>query len=234
MKVKTNLLLILFLVAFTSGYSQRFFGGLSAGLVVSDIDGADTRDPDNDFHKVGFTVGGLMNTQLTKKTVFQFEINYTQKGSLQPPDSLNNGYFKIALGYIEIPLLIKRQIYFNWKQKRVNKVDIEAGLSYGRMVHNTVIGGTNYVIPSAINYFNTNDISVLVGADYNFTKNVYFCFRYSNSLIPAIKKNAANTGIQSVNTINKGNNMVFQFSFKFVFGEKKQETGSSAVLPVSE
>lgn len=231
---KTHILFILLLFILSKSYSQKFFGGFTAGLVASDINGADTRDPDNDFHKVGFTVGGLMNTQLTKKSILQFEINYIQKGSLQPPDSLNNGYFKIALGYVEIPLIIKRQIYFNWKQKRVNKVDIEAGVSYGRMVSNNVVGGTNYTLSSAANYFNTNDISVLIGADYNFTKNIYFCFRYSNSLIPAIKKNSANTGIQSVNTINKGNNMVLQFSFKFVFGGKKQETTNAPILPVSE
>ncbi len=234
MYIKSFFVITFFLLFFNKGFSQRFFGGFTAGLVVSDIDGADTRDPDNDFHKVGFTAGALMNTQLTKKSVFQFELNYIQKGSLQPPDSLNNGYFKIALGYVEIPLIIKRQIYFNWKQKRVNKIDIEAGLSYGRMVHNTVISGTNYTIPSAINYFNTNDISVLIGADYNFTKNVYFCFRYSNSLIPAIKKNSANTGTQSINTINRGNNLVFQFSFKFVFGAKKGETTTPTIVPVAD
>lgn len=234
MLFKIRLILAFFLLVLSKSYSQRFFGGLTAGLIASDINGADTRDLDNDFHKVGFTVGGLMNTQLTKKTIFQFEINYIQKGSMQPPDSLNNGYFKIALGYVEIPLLIKRQLYFNWKQKKINKIDIEAGISYGRMVHNTVIGGTNYVLSSASNYFNTNDISLLIGLDYNFTKNVYFCFRYSNSVIPAIKKNSANTGIQSINTFNKGNNMVLQFSFKFVFGGKKQETTNSPILPVSQ
>ena len=231
---KTQLIFTFFLLVFSKTYSQKFFGGLSAGLIASDINGANTRDTDNDFHKVGFTVGGLMNTQLTKKSIFQFEINYIQKGSMQPPDSLNNGYFKIALGYIEIPLIIKRQLYFNWKQKKINKVDIEAGISYGRMVNNTVTGGTNYTLSSASNYFNINDISLLIGLDYNFTKNIYFCFRYSNSVIPAIKKNSANTGIKSINTFNKGNNMVFQFSFKFVFGGKKQETTNAPILPVSE
>lgn len=234
MLFKIRLIVAFFLLAFSKSYSQRFFGGLTAGLIASDINGANTRDTDNDFHKVGFTVGGLMNTQLTKKTIFQFEINYIQKGSMQPPDSLNNGYFKIALGYVEIPLLIKRQLYFNWKQKRINKIDIEAGISYGKMVHNTVIGSTNYILSSASNYFNTNDISLLIGLDYNFTKNIYFCFRYSNSIIPAIKKNSANVGIQSINTFNKGNNMVLQFSFKFVFGGKKQETTNSPIVPVSQ
>lgn len=234
MSKKVFLSVIILLYFFSSCYCQKFNAGFSVGLTVSDIDGADTRDPDNDFHKIGFTAGGLVNTQLTKKSIFQFEINYVQKGSLQPPDSLNNGYFKIALGYVEIPLLIKRQIYFNWKQKRINKLDVEFGLSYGRMVYNNVIGGTNYTLSSASQYFNYNDISALLGLDYNFTKNIYFCFRYSNSLIPAIKKNSSNYGTQSINTINKGNNMVFQFSFKFVLNGKKQEPTILNTSPVVE
>ncbi len=234
MKFSRYFLIITLFFCFTTYYSQKFNAGFSAGLTVSDIDGADTRDPDNDFHKVGFTAGALVNTQLTKKSILQFEINYIQKGSLQPPDSLNNGYFKIALGYVEIPILIKRQIYFNWKQKRINKLDIEFGLSYGRMVYNEVVGGTNYTLSSASQYYNYNDVSALLGLDYNFTKNIYFCFRYSNSLIPTIKKNSANYGTQSIYTINKGNSMVFQFSFKFVLNGKKQETTSVSTTPVTQ
>ncbi len=197
--------------------AQKFRGGLSGGLVVSDIDGADTRDNDNDFHKLGFTAGGLVNAQISKKAIVQFEINYIQKGSMQPPDSLNNGYYKIALGYVEIPVLIKRQIYFNYKKKLVNKIDLEAGASYGRMIHRTVIGNTNYQISNTAPYYNLNDVSILVGADYNFTRNIYFCLRYSNSVIPVIKRNAIMPGFLTY-SYNKGNNMVFQFSFKFVFG----------------
>ncbi|MBI3518467.1 MAG: PorT family protein [Bacteroidetes bacterium] len=212
--------------------AQRFNAGFSGGLVVSDIDGADTRDTDNDFHKLGFTLGGVVNTQLTKKTLLQFEINFIQKGSMQPPDSLNNGYFKIALGYVEIPLLIRRQIYFNWKGKKINKFDLEAGVSYGKMVQRKVIGNTNYVISNTSDYYNTNDVSVLVGADYNFTKNVLFCFRYSNSVIPVIKRNNIRPGFYSY-AYNKGNNLVFQFSFKFLFGavQKTQLPPAETITP---
>lgn len=201
--------------------AQKFNAGFSGGLVVSDIDGADTRDTDNDFHKLGFTAGGIVNTQITKKTILQFEINYIQKGSMQPPDSLNNGYFKIALAYVEIPLLVRRQIYFNWKGKKLNKIDLEAGISYGKMVQRKVIGNTNYVLSNTAQYYNTNDISILVGADYNFTKNVLFCFRYSNSVIPVIKRNSIRPGFLTY-SYNKGNNLAFQFSFKFLFGAKQK------------
>lgn len=232
MKFTTSILTSIIILLTISIHAQKFNAGFSGGLVVSDIDGADTRDTDNDFHKLGFTVGGIVNTQLTKKTLLQFEINYIQKGSMQPPDSLNNGYFKIALGYVEIPLLVRRQIYFNWKGKKINKIDLEAGVSYGKMVQRKVIGNMNYVLNNTDEYYNTNDVSVLIGADYNFTKNVLFCFRYSNSVIPAIKRNAIMPGFYTYN-YNKGNNLVFQFSFKFLFGAK-QKNDTPKIEPVNE
>ncbi len=218
---------ILFLVGGNTS-AQTFKAGFGGGLVVSDIDGADTRDTDNDFHKIGFTIGGVVNTRIAKRTLLQFELNYISKGSLQPPDSLNNGYYKIALGYIEIPVLIRQQIYFNWKGKKINKIDLEAGVSYGKMVQRQVVGSSNYTLNNTAQYYNTNDVSVLVGADYNFTRNVCFCFRYSNSVIPAIKRNAIRPGFASY-SFNKGNNLVFQFSFKFLFGGKEK-----AVAPAPE
>lgn len=229
--IKYILIITLILIAGNTT-AQKFNAGFSGGLVVSDIDGADTRDTDNDFHKLGFTAGGVVNTQLTKRTLFQFEINYIQKGSLQPPDSLNNGYFKIALAYVEIPLLIRRQIYFNWKGKKVNKIDLEAGVSYGKMVQRKVIGNTNYILSNTAQYYNTNDVSILVGADYNFSKNILFCFRYSNSVIPVIKRNAIRSGFYTY-AYNNGNNLAFQFSFKFIFGAK-QKTDTPPAEGVTE
>jgi hypothetical protein len=118
---------------------------------------------------------------------------------------------------VEIPLLFKRHIRFNFKKKPFTKIDLEGGVSYGKMVQRKVIGNSNTQLSNTAPYYNTNDVSLLVGADYNFSKNVYFCFRYSNSVIPVIKRNALRPGFISY-TYNKGNNLVFQFSFKFVFG----------------
>lgn len=222
--------LILFLLN-SPLFAQSFNAGISGGLVVSEINGANALPNRRGFHKLGVTVGGVANFRIAKKTLFQFEINYIQKGSMQPPDSLNNGYYKIALGYVEIPILLRQQIYFNWKGKKINKVDIELGASYGKMIQRTIIGNTNYQLNNTADYYNSNDISLLVGIDYNFTNNICFNFRYSNSLIPAIKRTALRSGFVS-QTFNRGNNMVFQFGFKFLFSTQKKQaspaTGTAA------
>lgn len=220
------------LILCCSAWAQSFNAGIGGGLVVSDINGANIDRNRRDFHKLGVTVGGVANFRIAKKTLFQFEINYIQKGSMQPPDSLNNGYYKIALSYIEIPLLIRQQIYFNWKGKKINKVDLEFGASYGKMFQRTVIGNTNYQLNNTENYYNSDDISLLAGIDYNFTNNICFNFRYSNSLIPAVKRSKLVNGFIS-QTFNRGNNMVFQMGFKVLFTTKKKTSSSSPAETVA-
>lgn len=215
---------IFFLLSFAA-FSQTFNAGIGAGLTVSEINGANTAPNRRGFHKLGVTAGGVANFRIAKKTLFQFEINYIQKGSMQPPDSLNNGYYKINLGYIEIPLLFRQQIFFNWKGNRINKVDFEFGASYGRMFHRTVIGNTNYQLNNTEPYYNTSDVSLLAGIDYNFTNNICLNVRYSNSLIPAVKRSTLVNGLVS-QTFNRGNNMVFQMGLKFLFTTKKKTSST--------
>lgn len=222
----------LFLITAFAASAQSFNAGIGGGLVVSEINGANTDPNRRGFHKLGVALGGVANFRIAKKTLFQFEINYIQKGSMQPPDSLNNGYYKIALGYIEIPMLIRQQIFFNWKGKKINKVDLEFGASYGRMFQRTVIGNTNYQLNNTDPYYNTTDISLLAGIDYNFTNNICFNFRYSNSLIPAVKRSTLVNGLIS-QTFNRGNNMVFQMGFKFLFTTKKKTSSSSPAETVT-
>jgi hypothetical protein len=198
-------------------HAQRFRAGISGGVTISDINGADTRDNDNDFNKLGITLGGIVTTSLNTKWKGQMELNFTQKGSLQPPDSNNNGYYKIAFSYIEIPVLVKRKIRFSIRKKRVERMDFEFGFSYGRIIAASLVGNSNYNLPVSSKYINFNDVSLLAGLDYNFSQNFILCVRYSNSVIPVIRRNAP-TNFNYTYTLNRGNNMVFQLSFKVLFG----------------
>jgi hypothetical protein len=198
-------------------HSQRFRAGISGGLTVTDVDGADIRDSDNDFNKIGLTLGGIVTTSLNANWKGQMELNFTQKGSLSPPDSNNNGYYKIAFSYVEIPVLVKRKIRFNIRKKPVERMDFEFGLSYGRMVAASLVGSSNYNLPVSRKYINFNDVSLLAGVDYNFSRNVFLCVRYSNSIIPVIRRNAP-TNFNYTYTLNRGNNLVFQFALKILFG----------------
>ncbi len=227
MKTSTCIVVLFCLLHTTTINAQsnppgRFHAGLSLGLIASDIDGADNVDNDNDFNKVGFTAGGIVNTQLNAKNIFQFEINYIQKGSMGLPDSNNNNYYKIALNYIEVPFLIRHRAHIPFLKKLQDNFDVEGGVSIGRLMSNNVKGTANTLLNNTDVLFNKTDVSIQAGLDYNFSKNIYLCFRYSHSVIPAIKRNQLH--LNNVRyTFDKGNNMVFQFSLKFVFGAKGEE-----------
>lgn len=201
--------------------AQKFGGGLSLGLANTDINGAENRHPHNAFHKLGYSVGGLLNIKLNPKWDFQFELNYTQKGSSLPQDINHVEYYKISLTYVEIPLLFKRRIVFNLPKKRWDKLELEAGFSIGKLINHTVKGYSNYVIPTSKDPFNLYEPAILLGASYRLIRNFYFCFRYSNAIIPVVKHNTLVTTSRPLG-FNRGNNMVFLFSFKYIFRSGKE------------
>lgn len=200
-----------------STQAQRFRAGLSGGLVVTDVAGVSNG---RDFQKLGYTFGGIVNSMLNEKNVLQFEINYITKGSQQRPDSANNGYYKLAFDYIEVPLIWKRRLNFTLFKKPVSRFDFEAGLSAGRLIRYSFISD-NYTQSIDPNNFNKTDVSILLGLDYNFSSNFYFCLRYSNSVIPVTKRNTVTSPVFIPRTFNQGNNLVFQFALKIIFGSER-------------
>ncbi len=218
----TTITLITILLPNTS-LGQHFRAGLTGGFVGSDVAGAHTRGNKNQFNKLGFTIGGLVNFTISEKNTFQLEINYIQKGSLQRPDSANLGYFKYTFNYIEVPFIFRRRLHFTLFKKPSSRFDLGGGISIGRLLFSQFIGDNNYIQSFDTNEFNKTDVSILVGIDYNLTSNLDFCFRYSNSIIPVTKKNTSPgpTLVYLPVTINQGNNMVFQFCIKYVFGKSE-------------
>ena len=215
------LILCSLLFTFTTANAQVFHAGFSVGTTATDVGGMGTRNRGDHFHKLGYIFGAIVNTSPNDKNTFQMELNYVQKGSLQPPDSMNNGYYKLAVDYVDMAFLIRHHIHFNIKQKPVDKFDWELGASLGRMVRHTW-NLDNYPAPLNLSNMNMTDVSVFGGIDYNFSSNVCLCIRYSNSVVPVIKHNAIPPYLYD-RLFNLGNNMALQLSIKCVFGGSKRE-----------
>ena len=229
--IKKNCLFVLLssLLITSCAFAQEVFHiGLTGGLDATDVKGMDMRDNDNDFNKLGFTVGGLVSAAISKDNSVQMEINYIQKGSLQKPDSSNQNYYKLSLNYLEVPVLFKHRLHFNIYRRPTNNFQLEGGASIGKLV-----GPTNpYVVSvttagNVINYstylplssLRPIDISLIVGVDFDITSNFIFCIRYTNSILPPIRRDAQISNINFLPyTFNAGNNMVFQFTLKYIFG----------------
>ncbi len=213
---------LLFILLLTAGntYSQRFKPGVIAGFVATDQVGVDPLD--NDFHKAGFTLGGLLNTKLSEKNSIQFEILYVQKGSLQPGDSLNNyNFYKLSLDYIEVPLMFRHNVKFNMNKKPVDRFYIEAGPSFGRLVRTYI--NNNGIISTAGNFKN-NELALNLGIGFTIVNNLSFNLRYSSSIIPVVV-HPLQVDRFIWYTFNKGDNVVFSFSLRYIFDrESRRET----------
>jgi Outer membrane protein beta-barrel domain len=209
-------LLFILLAGMQSAGAQTFRAGFTLGAVRSDVDGMDSRDRDNDFHKLGFVAGGIISSALGKRNVFQMEMNYIQKGTVQPPDSMNNGYYKLGIDYVEVPFMIRHHFSFNIGKMKIDRFDWEAGASIARMVrHDWVLD--NYPAPLNLSNMNRTDVSLMLGANYNFSSRICLNIRYTNSVIPAIKHNVIPSYLMRY-YFNSGNNMVIHVSLKFIFG----------------
>jgi hypothetical protein len=208
--------------------AQRFRVGIRAGAAITDVDGVDQIDADNDFKKFGLAAGGFVSTKIAPRCSVQMEIGYTQKGSQIPPDSTqNNNYYTLVLNYIDASVYLKQQIHINVNKKPNDNIGLEFGASYGTLV------GYSFKVKS-IDYsaqfpHNNNDISLFVGMDYNITQNFYLCLRYANSITPVIPRDNS-AGLYGLNygTYNRGNNLMFQFTLGYIFGTPKDASSASA------
>lgn len=214
----------IYLLASEKSNSQVFRAGFTLGAVSSDIAGIDSRNHTN-FHKLGFIAGGIINAELNKKNMFQMEMNYVQKGTLQPPDSMNNGYYKLGIDYIEVPFIIRHRVSFTLGKKKIERFDWEAGASIGRMVHHSWILD-NYPAPINLDNMNRTDASLLIGLNYNFSSHSCLNFRYTNSVIPAIKHGVIPAYLVRY-YYNTNNNIVFQVSLKFIFGGSAEKNSAT-------
>lgn len=114
-------LLIFSLLIFTGliTVAQQFHGGITAGLVGSQIAG----DTYSGFKKAGIYAGGYVGWEFTKHSGLQLELTYFQKGSRENPTEENNyDQYLFRTNYLEIPVLY---------QYKINRFIVEAGPSIG-------------------------------------------------------------------------------------------------------
>lgn len=225
MKVAFKILFFFFLIGCAeSSLAQVFKPGIILGVAATDLDGTDLVDYDNDFSKAGFTGGGSLNIKLSEKNSLQFEILYTQKGSLKKHmDSLGNGYYKLNLDYVEIPLMFKHNIVFNINKKRIDNFYFEIGPSYGRLVQVKQEGTFDYA-GGYQNNFKNDEFALNIGLGCRLANHLYFDLRYCNSLAPVVNQHSNNFSSSSFwYTFNKGNNMVWAFTLRYVFSKEKEK-----------
>ena len=151
---------------------RAFHGGLYAGIATTQIDG----DGYGGFNKAGVLVGAFVNTKVSEKVTAEFQLSFIQKGSINPyrPDKGDFEYYKIALQYIEVPLLFRME---------KGKFTYGLGPSVG-----VLISSKEEDLNGEVNVpFHTfKDLEVGINGDliYNLTPRIQTNIRYTHSILP--------------------------------------------------
>jgi len=198
MNFRKLLLTILLLTSATLLFSQRFNGGILAGLSTSEISGDRLEGP----NKAGVYAGGFVNTYFTNKSSLQMELDFIQKGSRQNPDSTNYDSYILRLNYVELVF------HYKWDFGKI--FTLETGPSLGVLVSS--YEEANYQILTEPP-FNTFDLSFNIGMFVTLTERLRFNIRYSNSII-AVRPHASGQTYKW----NQGQyNEVLSFTFHYQF-----------------
>lgn len=162
--------LIICLIPLCYNNAQSFKGGVLAGISASEISGDRLEGP----NKAGIYAGVFVYRDITPKSSLQMELNYVQKGSRNNPDTASPYSYILRLNYIEIP--------FHYRYNFHPKMSLEAGLSYGVLIHS--YEEINERIYDEISpTFKSGDFSFNIGFFYSFTDKLRFNIRYSNSVL---------------------------------------------------
>lgn len=186
--------------------AQNFGGGVILGVSTSQVGGDNLAG----FYKAGLLIGIFANKNISNILKFQMEMNYIQKGSNNPKmnDSEDpNDTPDISLSYVEVPLMLQ----YNQNEK----LKIEGGVQIAYLMdgyYNDIDGKIpkyNNISPF-INY----DVGLLVGMNYEYSKNISLNTRISNSILPIGKEDYENQN--PYNSSRKGKyNSVLSFALHY-------------------
>lgn len=232
--MKRLLFLPLILTLAITANAQQFKIGAVAGIAITDVQGFNQTEIPT-FRKGGAIIGGVVNTHIGNTTRMQLEISYVQRGSQIPPDSTHlNNYYLLRLNYIDVSLMVRQPIHLSINHKVSDKYGLLAGLTYGTLIYQSYNAQSVYYDMSA--NLNTYEANVFFGFYYNFTPNLFFDLRYSNTFLPVIKSNATSVGgvfYPYFNSWNDGNNIGFEIRLGYTFGggSTSNDAGPSSPPP---
>lgn len=179
--MKKFLYIFILLLVFSglNTFAQNFHGGVTAGLVASQVAG----DTYSGFNKAGVFVGGYVYLDLSERSALQMELTYYQKGSRANPDSTNNfQQYIFRANYIEMPLLY---------MFKAGKFIVHAGPSLGFLMgyyeeadYQRLDDLEGYNKPAAVT------LQINLGMRYYFTEKFGADFRTNNSLLNIRSRNA--------------------------------------------
>ena len=158
-----------------AGFSQRFEGGLLAGLNASQVDG----DTYSGYHKPGIVAGAYVLTNLSQTVFSGMEIKFSQKGSRKNPDPKipdDPSKYIMRLNYIDLPVYIGI--------RTSERTSILGGLSAGYLMKGTEYNNYGAFVKEDQHPFNNYDIQCFLGFRFQMTDRFYIDLRGAYSILP--------------------------------------------------
>ena len=153
-------------------FAQRFLGGLSAGINLTQVDG----DIFYGYSKVGFNVGPMVAVPFGKnrKWSASLELLYSQKGS-RHKGSADSTNYSLRLDYAEVPVLI------HFTDKKL--ISGGVGFSYGQLINYTETKNSFY--DTLFKYqtgLSKRDISVIADVQIRIWSKLWVDLRYQYTM----------------------------------------------------
>lgn len=169
-----SLLLMLITFVGMTAFSQRFEGGVLAGLNASQVDG----DSYSGYKKPGIVAGAYVLTNFSRTIYSGMEIKFAQKGSRKNPNPKTNDQeiYKMRLNYIDLP------VYMGFRTSE--KSSILAGLSVGYLMSSAEYDNYGELQVQGQSGFNDFDIQGLVGIRFQMTERLSIDLRGAYSILP--------------------------------------------------
>lgn len=169
--------LLTFLFGFASmlSFSQRFEGGVMAGLSASQVDG----DTYSGYHKPGAVAGGYVLTNLSRTIFSGMELKFIQKGSRKNPDPKlpdDQSKYIMRLSYIDIPVYLGIRTSEN--------ISLLVGASAGYLIKGNEYDNYGLFAEADQHPFNDFDVQGFLGFRFQMTDRLYIDLRGSYSVLP--------------------------------------------------
>jgi len=183
-------------------FAQQFKGGLTGGLIVSQVDG----DNWGGYNKPGVNFGGFVYVMFKKNVGFGTELKYIQKGSFKAPNYEKGDYtyYKMRLSYIEMPFLAKYVLN--------EKLNFDAGLGISYLFKATEDKDGNGGIEAAPPFFKY-EIPFICSVHYQMSEKVEVFLRFSYSVLPIRNHPGDHTYFLDRGQCNKLLNLSFNYTF---------------------
>ena len=175
------ILLLLFLLICVKTQAQSFDGGLTAGVVTSQIEG----DGYAGFHQIGCTAGLFGRIPTYGLASWQMELKYSLFGSHSSADEENFGmnHLDIRLHYVELPLMFRYKLSgLSINGKTLDFITLELGLSGVFLIRGTKAENfeSNFDNPGWLFFSVTGN----AGLQFDLNDRLGINFRSMNSLTP--------------------------------------------------